>query len=82
MNHYRFLPSDHRWRGNGRIFDGTVKWGYPPPFLFGEHVIAQFVDVRSSDFDKKKRKEKRKQSANELNWIKKSIFFEPSTGRR
>ena len=74
MGHRRFLPGDHRWRGNSGMFDGTVEWGQPPPYLSGEDVLAQFIDVGCNEFGKKQRK--RKRATNELNWTKKSIFFE------
>ena len=53
MGHRRFLPGDHRWRGNSRMFDGTVEWGQPPPYLSGEDVLAQFIDVGCNEFGKK-----------------------------
>lgn len=44
MGHRRFLPKEHIFRKNGRLFDGTVENGEPPEELTGDMVIDELKD--------------------------------------
>ncbi|KAG6395273.1 hypothetical protein SASPL_145915 [Salvia splendens] len=65
-----FLPKEHEFRKNRRLFDGTVEFGEAPQQLSGDMVMD---DLR--DFTKKYGKLV-KDNTKLFNWKKKSIFFE------
>ncbi|WMV40936.1 hypothetical protein MTR67_034321 [Solanum verrucosum] len=77
MGHRRYLPKDHRWRNDKKLFDNTIEKRLPPKTCSGIDILNQVQDLEGQPLTKdpkKKRKishEKRKD-----NWNKKSIFFE------
>lgn len=77
MGHRRYLPIDHKWR-NSRQHDGTREHRLAPKLLTGEQILMQLdhVSVRKSGKHPSNKDRKRKHAPNELNWYKKSIFFE------
>ncbi|KAL6533521.1 hypothetical protein OROMI_027633 [Orobanche minor] len=76
MGHRRFLPHDHKWRGNKRAFDGTREVRDKPIPLSGEDAVQQLSNVDQNKFGKVRRQQKkRKRDQVNLNWTKHSIFF-------
>ncbi|XP_019255076.1 PREDICTED: uncharacterized protein LOC109233657 [Nicotiana attenuata] len=75
MGHRCFLPLDHPWHKNRRLFDGKVEKGVAPNPLTGDDVLMQLQGLGNVTFGKG---QKRKCNApnNAYNWKKKSIFFE------
>ena len=71
MGHRRFLPTNHRWRKNVKLFDGKTEFRPPPKPLSGEEALLQVNNIEPVIFGKGK---KRKRDPS--NWSKKSIFFE------
>ncbi|GMJ08090.1 hypothetical protein HRI_004478200 [Hibiscus trionum] len=77
MFHRRFLPHGHVWR-KSRMFDGKVENRSHPKYLSGKELLHQLNSIKENDFGKHPNKMKRKRTPEELNWTKKSIFFELS----
>ncbi|KAG6405787.1 hypothetical protein SASPL_133381 [Salvia splendens] len=44
MGHRRFLPKEHEFRKNRRLFDGTVEYGEAPQLLSGDMVMDDLRD--------------------------------------
>ncbi|XP_057789264.1 uncharacterized protein LOC131006122 [Salvia miltiorrhiza] len=70
MGHRKFLPKEHEFRKNKRLFDGTAEYGEAPQPLSGDMVMDELKDF--SILFGKLIKDKPKF----LNWKKKIIFFE------
>ena len=77
VGHRRWLPMNHAFRKNLK-FNGHVEKRRPPVQLTTTDILLQLQQVadktpgKHSQFGGKKRK----RSASELNWSKRSIFFE------
>ncbi|XP_073047517.1 uncharacterized protein [Primulina eburnea] len=77
MGHRRYLHSNHKWRKNKSLFDGTKEVRPPPLSLSGGDVLAQVNDLEGNILTKDvKRKVKISHENRGDNWNKKSIFFE------
>ncbi|GLT52919.1 hypothetical protein SLA2020_262280 [Shorea laevis] len=74
MGHRRFLPRGHVWREQKSLFDGTKEHRMEPKELSGDQLLQQLMHVREVQFGKA-RGNKRTRTGDELNWKKKSIFF-------
>ncbi|OWM77764.1 hypothetical protein CDL15_Pgr012466 [Punica granatum] len=75
MGHRRFLDSQHSWR-KSKKFDGKSEYRSKPEELSGDDVLRQLRQVENVRFGKPPNQRKRKRSDGELNWTKRSIFFE------
>ncbi|XP_073133332.1 uncharacterized protein [Henckelia pumila] len=77
IGHRRFLPLNDPMRRN-KQFDGKVEPRSPPKELTAEDILAQLEHVHVGLPGKNKQYGgiKRKRSLLELNWSKKSIFFQ------
>lgn len=76
MCHRRFLPPDHCWQRKYKEFDGKREQRLAPKWLSGDNILMQLESVKNAEFGKGSNKKKRKWVKNELNWRKKSIFWE------
>ncbi|XP_042948658.1 uncharacterized protein LOC122281329 [Carya illinoinensis] len=74
MGHRRFLPLGHIWRKKKSIFNGSTEYRGPPQQLSGEDILNQLQNIPDIDFGKSTKK--RKRTTDELNWTKRSIFFQ------
>ncbi|XP_055961814.1 uncharacterized protein LOC130015519 [Mercurialis annua] len=76
MGHRRYLHAQHSWR-KSRKFDGKPEHGSKPEELSGDEVLRQ-LDLlpKSLVFGKTPNQKKRARGPEELNWTKRSIFFE------
>ncbi|XP_038716573.1 uncharacterized protein LOC120009913 [Tripterygium wilfordii] len=74
MDHRRFLPLDHPLRKKMRVFNGKQEHRPKPIGLSGDKVLEQLSHIGKVAFGKSQNK-KRKRTDEELNWLKKSIFF-------
>ena len=75
MAHRRFLPKKHVWRKRKDI-DGKQEHRCQPKELSGDDILRQLESINDVKFGKGPHNKKRKRTANELNWTKKSIFFQ------
>ncbi|KAH7862248.1 hypothetical protein Vadar_002030 [Vaccinium darrowii] len=75
MGHRRYLDHNHVWR-RSKKFDGKQEYRSKPKILSGEDILRQLIHVSNVIFGKAPNKRKRKRREQELNWTKKSIFFE------
>ncbi|XP_042980243.1 uncharacterized protein LOC122310427 [Carya illinoinensis] len=73
MGHRRLLPTDHMWRTRKALFNGKEDLRMPPTMVEGADLLTQLQMLGDIHFGKSRRK--RKRTAEELNWTKKSIFF-------
>ncbi|KAK9277062.1 hypothetical protein L1049_006601 [Liquidambar formosana] len=76
MDHHRYLPLEHSWRKRMTMFNGKQEHRLQPRDLSGDDVLEQLSLVEEVSFGKPPKKKKRKRSELELNWRKKSIFFQ------
>ncbi|KAF5446854.1 hypothetical protein F2P56_032452 [Juglans regia] len=74
MGHRRWLSAGHRWRSKKVDFNGNTDYRHQPIHLSGDAIMEQLKEVTDVQFGKTTKK--RKRTANELNWTKRSIFFE------
>ncbi|KAL6506117.1 hypothetical protein OROHE_022646 [Orobanche hederae] len=74
MGHRRNLSKDHPWR-RSKKFNGKKEDGEPPRELSGDDVLLQLERLPERTPGKYCNK-KRKGMAEELNWSKRSIFFD------
>ncbi|XP_042969114.1 uncharacterized protein LOC122301803 [Carya illinoinensis] len=74
MGHRRWLLPGHRWRSKKVEFNGSTDHWQAPIHLSGEAILEQLRELQDVQFGKLSKK--RKRMANELNWTKKSVFFE------
>ncbi|KAJ9544702.1 hypothetical protein OSB04_024409 [Centaurea solstitialis] len=77
VGHRRFLSSDHRWR-KSKLFDGKHEKRLPPRRLDTAAILNQLahVPIRTPGKHPRFGGVKRKRDPRELNWTKRSIFFE------
>ncbi|KAF5459572.1 hypothetical protein F2P56_019511 [Juglans regia] len=73
MGHRRFLPANHIWRTKKSVFNGKCDHHTSPNLLTGLDIINQLSFIGDVHFGKGLKK--RKRNPNELNWTKRSIFF-------
>lgn len=78
IGHHRYLPMQHSWRKNKADFDGHQEMRPPPREFSGEDILEQFDFIRPCKPGKhpNNKERKRKRNDEELNWTKKSIFFQ------
>ncbi|XP_042950023.1 uncharacterized protein LOC122282129 [Carya illinoinensis] len=74
MGHRRWLVLDHAWRRKKTAFNGKDEHRLKPKILEGQALMEQLHEVSNLQFGKLLKK--RKRTLNELNWTKKSIFFD------
>ncbi|KAF5467964.1 hypothetical protein F2P56_012164 [Juglans regia] len=74
MGHRRFLPVGHIWRSKKSSFNGKEDHRLPPMQLLGEDILHQLNGIGHVDFGKASKR--RKRAPEELNWTKRSIFFD------
>jgi len=75
MGHRRYLDKQHPWR-KSKKFNGKAEYQSEPEELSGNDILRQFAHVPDVRFGKQSNTGKRKRAEQELNWTKKSIFFE------
>ncbi|XP_026452340.1 uncharacterized protein LOC113352780 [Papaver somniferum] len=77
MGHRRFLPQTHAWRSRGKhLFDGKAEKKPKPKDFSRDNMLLQLEVVEQQDFGKAPNTKNRKHYDFELNWTKRSIFFE------
>jgi len=69
MEHRDFLHMDHKYRSNGRSFNGKKEHRPPPELLNGEHILDKLQNINNA-FGKLQK------NCSDSPWKKKSIFFE------
>ncbi|XP_042941123.1 uncharacterized protein LOC122275881 [Carya illinoinensis] len=74
MGHRRWLALDHPWRKKKRAFNGANEVRIQPANLLAQAIFESLSMVPNVQFGKSSRK--RKRAPQELNWTKKSIFFD------
>jgi len=76
MGHRLYLPSNHKFRKQKDLFDGTIEHGVPPQPCSIDDILDQVQDLENVCLSKAPHK-KRKISHDKRgdNWNKKSIFF-------
>ncbi|KAJ9543051.1 hypothetical protein OSB04_022758 [Centaurea solstitialis] len=77
VGHRRFLSSTHRWR-KSKLFDGNLEKRHPPRRFSRVAILEQLahIPIRLPGKHPSFGGMKRKRDPNELNWTKRSIFFE------
>lgn len=78
MGHRRYLRKNHPWRKNRELFNNEFELRPPPRELSGDDILRQvnrLIPYKPGKHDDNPDK-KRKRVDFELNWTKKSIFFE------
>ncbi|XP_026384531.1 uncharacterized protein LOC113280095 [Papaver somniferum] len=77
MGHRRYLSPDHKWR-QSYLHNGKHDYRSPPKKFTGDELLSQMNNIRNTNpgkhpdiYDKN-----RKRCPDELNWVKKSIFYE------
>jgi len=77
FGHCHFLPSTHCWRSN-LDFDGRTERKHPPRKFSSVDIMDQLRCVKTIILGKHPNygAVKRKRGDDELNWRKKSIFYE------
>ena len=77
VGHRRHLPIRHARRSNTQ-YDGKSQQRSGPRNFFGVEILQQLDKVRAGRLEKHPNNvdRKRKRDSGELNWTKKSIFFE------
>ncbi|XP_059650446.1 uncharacterized protein LOC132296251 [Cornus florida] len=71
-----FLSLDHIFRNHHKQFNGKSEDKGPPKQLTGDDILEQLNLIPEVSFGKGPNKKKRTREEFELNWTKKSIFFE------
>ncbi|KAL5560887.1 hypothetical protein UlMin_030634 [Ulmus minor] len=81
FGHRRFLPTNHHWRSNLQ-FDGHTERKRPPRKFSTTDIVEQLRRVKTGIPGKHPNYGgvKRRRGDDELNWRKKSIFYELPTG--
>ncbi|XP_042988691.1 uncharacterized protein LOC122316221 [Carya illinoinensis] len=74
MGHRRWLPVGHTWRRKKNAFNGFEEHRLQPSRVDGNELLEQLSLISHVEFGKST--SKRKRTPNQLNWTKKSIFFE------
>ncbi|KAL3358884.1 hypothetical protein AABB24_015793 [Solanum stoloniferum] len=75
MGHRRYLKPSHAWRRSMQ-FDGKVEKRLKPKELSGDDVLQQLDLLSTYRPGKHSNNKKKKRLPIELNWVRKSIFFE------
>nr|XP_043639223.1 uncharacterized protein LOC122610292 [Erigeron canadensis] len=77
VGHRRFLPTSHSWR-NARDFNGKIETRDAPKPISGDDCLRQLEHINIHQHGKHPAhvEKKRKRNKEDLNWSKKSIFFE------
>ncbi|XP_026450757.1 uncharacterized protein LOC113350866 [Papaver somniferum] len=78
LGHRRFLPRGHSWR-RSKQFNGKSDLRPPPKELNGYDIVNQLEEFKHVELGKnpnRKSKKRKRSISDELNWVKKSIFFE------
>ncbi|WMV25908.1 hypothetical protein MTR67_019293 [Solanum verrucosum] len=75
MDHRRYLKPSHAWRRSMK-FDGKVEKRLKPKELSGDDVLQQLDLLNTYRPGKHSNNKKKKRLPIELNWMRKSIFFE------
>ncbi|XP_026383291.1 uncharacterized protein LOC113278748 [Papaver somniferum] len=78
LGHRRFLPRGHSWR-RSKQFNGKSDLRPPPKELNGYDIVNQLEEFKHVELGKnpnRKSKKRKRSVSDELNWVKKSIFFE------
>ncbi|KAJ0492169.1 putative Transposase-associated domain-containing protein [Helianthus annuus] len=77
VGHRRFLPLDHSWR-KARDFNGKKETRLAPKPVNGDDCLRQLEHLTIHHHGKHKAHggKKRKRNPDDLNWSKRSIFFE------
>lgn len=77
IGHRRFLPKKHKWRED-MLFNGKKETQDPPKPLSNAQILKQLKGLPDHVSGKHPSHGgvKRKRAASELNWTKRSIFFE------
>ena len=80
MGHRRFLPIDHRFQLDKRLFDGNEEHRAAPKQLFAEDVLHQLHRMEHNILGKASKnkmlaKRKKEHAKLEKNWKNKNIFF-------
>ncbi|XP_038708541.1 uncharacterized protein LOC120003590 [Tripterygium wilfordii] len=80
MHHRRFLPPSHSFRKNKRMFDNKIDNNSKPKNLSGDELLQQMRCIGNMAFGKdpitRKSRLKKNRPPEQLNWTKKSIFYE------
>ncbi|XP_059636458.1 uncharacterized protein LOC132278633 [Cornus florida] len=71
-----FLSSEHAYRKRYKQFNGEKEERQPPKQLIGDDILEQLNLIPEVRFGKGPNNKKRTRGKEELNWTKKSIFFE------
>ncbi|XP_059631038.1 uncharacterized protein LOC132273939 [Cornus florida] len=71
-----FLSSEHAYRKRYKQFNGQKEERQPPKQLTGDDILEQLNLIPEVRFRKGPNNKKRTRVKEELNWTKKSIFFE------
>ncbi|XP_041011471.1 uncharacterized protein LOC121255261 [Juglans microcarpa x Juglans regia] len=74
MGHRRWLALNHSWRRKKNAFNGSEEHQLQPTRVAKDALLEQLNVVSHVQFGKSS--VKRKRTPNQLNWTKKSIFFE------
>jgi hypothetical protein len=78
MGHMRWLPMNHRFRKDKKLFDGTQELDPPPIVLNGEEIMSQLGGVGfvvDQPCVGQKRGSRRASTVEPVKWKKRSIFF-------
>ncbi|XP_050121430.1 uncharacterized protein LOC126599134 [Malus sylvestris] len=78
IGHCHYLPMNHSWRKNTQLFNGRREMRHRPQEFSGNDILDQFNYLVPHKFGKhdSNKDRKRKRNVEELNWTRKSIFFE------
>jgi hypothetical protein len=79
MGHRRCLPTEHLWRLNRRLFDGTEEFECAPNVPCGDEILQQLDGIAFEDENAGKKKRKKRKtgaaSSDDVVWKEKNIFF-------
>lgn len=67
LKHRRFLPLDHPWREDKKMFDGKTEHAIAPQPLTGEEIERLFDDTTHTSTES---------APFSIGWNKKSVFYE------
>ena len=79
--HRKYLPKDHKFRKQKKLFDGHEEHGQPPFPLFGDEILRR-VDSIPNEWGTNKRKRGKDDNMESTLacWKKKLIFFNSNIG--
>ena len=77
MGYHHYVPTNHPWP-KSRLHDGKLEMNPAPQSFSGDDILKQLENVDHVILGKNpnKKDKKRKRVPSELNWTKRSIFFE------